>query len=214
MSIGDLEYDYRAFNSRFSGDEALLVKFYMDTVEDKAESKKEGRPIFKEVEFVDIRIPGDRNAICRPARDYDKNRFREHYRRFKDRVEGDDQIVGTLLTEWPPIPRSMCEELAFFHVKTVEQLANMSDSQASRFMGINKMRARAKQWLENAEKQKPIDELQDKLDEQNSEIAELKAALNNLMAVVDSEGDDEDLTAAQKTRRKRRAVNKAKEKVD
>ncbi len=57
-----------------AADDALLVKFYIDSVEDRQASKKEGRPVFKDMEMIDIRVPGSRNNVVRVAREADKQR--------------------------------------------------------------------------------------------------------------------------------------------
>jgi len=41
----------------------LYVSFYMDAIEFKAESEKAGRPVFKDVPFIKIIVPGDVNNI-------------------------------------------------------------------------------------------------------------------------------------------------------
>lgn len=214
-SIGADQFDPNRFThaGRNEADKTLLVKFFMKPRQDKAESMAQGRPVFRDVEYIDIKIPGNRNAgACRPANDQDRARFPEHYKAFKDRVSQEIN-EGTPLTEWPLISRSQAEELAFFHVKTVEQLATMSDAQASKFMGLSSVRAKAKTWLENVEKDKPLWEMDQKLRAQNAEIAELKQSLADVLARVEGGEEDEDLTAAQRKRAKSRAIKAAKEKV-
>lgn len=184
--IGNNEYDLnhrdfqRAGKYNPEADATLLVKFYMRPRLDQAASKKEGRPIYKEVEHIDIRVPGNRNAgAARPATPADKERFAEHYRRFKDRVSQDD-TSGTLLSEWAPISRSQAEELAFFHVKTVEQLANMSDTQVSKFMGMMGLKERAKEWLDKINEDKKYNEVAEEAKAANKKNSELEHELNEL----------------------------------
>ena len=52
------EYNHEDFdpNNRKAQDEQLLVKFFVKAVPDKNATKEEGRPIFKDVEYVDIKI--------------------------------------------------------------------------------------------------------------------------------------------------------------
>lgn len=130
-------------------DEQLMVKFFIKERQDKDATATEGRPIFKEVEYVEIRIAGKRDAqACRPATHADKQRFHRHYSMFKDRIEA--PVTGTPLSEWPAITRSQCEELSFISVKTVEQLANMADSNISNIQGGYTLKRRANEWLETA----------------------------------------------------------------
>lgn len=195
-------------------DKSLLVKFFVKPRQDRAASARQNRPIFKDVEYIDIKIPGNRNAgACRPATDADKRRFPDHYRAFKDRIS-QDVNEGTPLLEWPLMSRSMAQELAFFHVKTVEQLATMSDTQAARFMGISALREKARVWLENAEKEKPLFDMDKKIKEQQQEIEELKSSLNEMIQRVDlGRAKVSEETPQQKRRGTRRAVERAKEQV-
>ena len=69
-------------------------------------------------------------------------------------------VDGTPLAEWPLMSRSQVEELSFHHVKTVEQLIKMSDVQASKFMGMNDLRRKAKVWLEHTDETAKINEIE------------------------------------------------------
>ncbi len=160
-------------------DEGLLVRFYIKPRPDSAETARQGRPVFKDTEYIEIRTPGKRDPIARPASGADIERFPRHYEAFKNRVNG-EMVEGTPLTEWPHISRSMVEELSFFHVKTVEQLVSMSDTNAQQFMGINALRKKAKEWLEFAKEGKAAADLKEELQQRDDEIAQLKAAVMEL----------------------------------
>lgn len=161
-------------------DEGLLVRFYYKEVQDKEETLEKGRPIFKETEYVEIRIPGKRDIqAARPASYADKQRFSRHYEAFKKRVEAPKE--GTPLEEWPMITRSQAEELSFLHVKTVEQLVAMSDNNLSSFMGGYGLQRKAKEWLEASSETALIAEkeaLQDKVDKLIAQVEDLTAKKN------------------------------------
>lgn len=162
-------------------DDQLLVRFFLKPREDAVASKEAGRPVYKDTEFVEIRTPGSRDAVCRPARAGDIARFQRHYDAFKSRTDT-ELLEGTLLAEWPLITRSHAEELSFFNVKTVEQLVAMSDQNANQFMGIQSLKRKAKEWLEQAAENKAAEELQAELKKRDDEIAELKAAVKAMQA--------------------------------
>jgi hypothetical protein len=163
-------------------DEGLLVKFFVKPFHDKMASQKEGRPVYRDVEYIDIKIPGERgNGICRPAKPRDIARFPRHYEAFKRRTS-QELDEGTPLTEWASIGRSQAEELAFYNVKTVEQLASVNDVDISGFMGGNMLKAKAIEWLAAAEEGKKTEELRVELAKRDDEIAELKAAVKALQA--------------------------------
>ena len=156
-------------------DEQLMVRFFYKERQDKAASAKEGRPIFKEIEYVEIRVPGSRDAqACRPATHRDKNRFPGHYKGFKDRVAV--PLEGTPLAEWTQVTRSQVENLAFMNVKTVEQLANLSDTHITKLQGGHNLKAKAAAWLESAGESKLLAEkeaLEKRLADMEAKMAEM-----------------------------------------
>lgn len=188
-------------NNRFAGDNNLLVRFVMHPRMNQARSEEEGRPIFEEVPFVQIMIPGNKESqIFRPATKIDKSRFAEHYRKFEARVQ-DEAIEGTLLAEWPGITRSQVEELKFFNIKTVEQLASMADSNGVAVMGINGLKQRAQEFLLKANDNRMETELQ----AAREELAALRARLDAKDAAEAApapNGDAEEAPAAPKRRRR------------
>ena len=76
-----LDYDYtdHTDSQQEEADRSLLVKFYHHSVKSERESSIEGRPVFKEKEYIDIRVPGQRDSVIRPASQRDKDRFPRHY---------------------------------------------------------------------------------------------------------------------------------------
>lgn len=184
------EYNHEEFKSREAADDTLLVKFFVKAVKDEAKSLEEGRPVFKDVEYIDIRVPGQRDSMaCRPASARDIERFPRHYHAFKERTELPQE--GTPLSEWPAISRSQAEELSFYNVKTVEQLAELSDTHASQFMGIQALKRQAKDWLEVAKEQAAANNLRKELEQRDEMIASLQEQINELTALLEPEEDGE-----------------------
>ena len=182
------DFDYKDFenSAQQEQDKGLLVKFYLKPLQSKEKSEAEGRPVFVETEYIDIKVPGNRGAgAVRKATNADKQRFAEHYARFKQRVDG-EQDEGLPLTEWPAVTRSQAEELAFFHIKTVEQLANMADGQAGKFMGMYQLREKAKKYLEHSKSAFTLWETEQKFEDLRKENADLRESLNALMETVSS----------------------------
>jgi hypothetical protein len=202
------DFNHNDFSSQASreSDKALLVKFFVKPKQSQAQSLKEGRPVYRDTEYIDIKVAGNRSGgACRPATSADKQRFPEHYAAFKQRTDHDVEI-GTPLIEWPLISRSFAEELAFFHVKTVEQLATMADTQVSKFMGGYDIRTKAKKWIDQAAKDKPMWEMDGRMKKMEEENESLKASL----AALISEMEVPDKTAHQV----KRALKKAKKQTE
>ncbi|MDZ7906523.1 MAG: hypothetical protein U5N55_12685 [Cypionkella sp.] len=115
--------------------DALTVPFfYTIAKQDFAASKEAGRPIYKDVEVVEVRIAGDRNyTLVAPAhsmwlrvdgeeRTY-ADRWPDAYARFK---AGAAQIAtGTPLSELPFLSEAKRAELRGVKVYTAEALASL-----------------------------------------------------------------------------------------
>jgi hypothetical protein len=168
-------------------DARLWVKFTMRPKEDVEASAKEGRPIFTEVEWITIMIPGERDTVERPMEAQDHKRFAKQYAHWKQ--TGQEAATGTLLSVWPGITVSQVEELKHFRVRTVEDLANLSDGVTQRFMGIQALKQKAKAFLEAASanggarmqaaidaKDAQIASMQNMLKEQSEKIEQLLKA--------------------------------------
>lgn len=143
------EDDVTHFESRYAGDKGVFAKFYIHARHNEEKSAKEGRPIFDEMEYVEIFTPGSSsNIIRRPAKDMDRERFKGAYRAFKEM--GADAVDGTPLGEVTWLARSQVEELFHSRIRTVEQLAEVADSACVNIPGLFGLRQKAKEFLERA----------------------------------------------------------------
>ncbi len=135
---------------RQKGDENLFVEFYTDAVESKMKSDAAGRPVFEDRPFIRITIPGDQhNVIEQVAKPYYQNRFPDEWARFQRNQE--QQTEGWPLKTWPVVTSAQVKNLEFLNVRTVEQLANLTDSQCQRVgMDAASLRAKAKAALDAA----------------------------------------------------------------
>ena len=169
-------------NGRYQGDEQLLVKFFKHAKLSQSKTKAEGRPVYEDLDYIQILQPGNKDSIViRPATKMDKQRFAEHWRRYEARQD-DEYVEGTILEEWSGITRSQVEELRYLNIRTVEQLANLSDSNAQNVMGVQALKAKAAKYLETAEK-----------DATAEKFAELEAKYEALLAKMESaEEEDEE----------------------
>ena len=177
-AIADFNHEDFDVSQQTKQDEMLLVKFYTKSVQDKARSEAEGRPIFKDVEYVDIRVPGSRDGAARPATFRDKQRFPRHYQAFKQRTELSEE--GTPLTEWGAISRSLAEELSFQNVKTVEQLAGMSDGLASQMRGGQSLKAKAQKFLDRMKREVSVEKLEAELADRDKVLDGLQEQIKAL----------------------------------
>ena len=122
-----------ANNPEFQGahnpDSRLAVKFYSKTVPNKFESEKQGRPIFFDLDYVQIFVPGDNTSVIdQPVREDHKQRFPLQWARYNNNRSENTHEIGTPLTQWPRITPAQAEELRALKFYTVEGIANASDA--------------------------------------------------------------------------------------
>lgn len=162
-------------------DAKLFVRFSVRPTKNEAASVSAGRPVFADTEYVEIVVPGDKqNVVLRPVRDADKQRFGRQYAAFK---AGDaEQVTGTPLSEWPAVTRSQVEELAYFKIRTVEQLAGVSDGNLKNAGPFLALRQKARDWLEKAEGGALESKLRAELDAEKLARETLQAQVAELVA--------------------------------
>lgn len=174
-----MEGDYR---SRGADGSAVFVKFSLVPKQNEEKTKAEGRPVFDDVEYIEIRNPGDNtNVPHRPVRDHDRQRFQFQYQAWK--AGQAEALSGTPLSQWPQVSRAQVEELAFSHVRTVEQLADISDSVAQRLgMGVLALRSRAKEYLERSKDEAAAIRLASELEKRDAMLEAMARKLEALEA--------------------------------
>jgi hypothetical protein len=135
-----------------------------------------GRPIYVDREYIRKMIPGDReNEVVRPVRPEDIVAYRARYNQFKS---GQTQaIAGTPLEQWPGLTKAQVRELAFFNVRSVEQLAQVSDANLSKIGTYTAIRKKAQDWLAAARGAAPVEEARAEARRATEEVAELRRQL-------------------------------------
>lgn len=140
------------FNPKPDNKDHAFPRFYTRAVENAFKSEAEGHPCFDDVDYVEITIGGDtRTTVDRAVKPEDKERWPEHWRRYREGQEAPTE--GVPLMEWPQITASVIKELNALNFRTVEQLAGASDAALQRFMGGQALREKARLWLEQANDQ-------------------------------------------------------------
>jgi hypothetical protein len=159
--------------------QGAIVEFYMEAVEFKAESEREGRPIFREIPFVRIQNPGDRNNVLEvKANEHYKQRYPRQWDAFQRGQGG--EMVGTPLNQWPQITKSQAKEAEYFSIRTVEQLAEVTDTAIKKIgMGWMELRKKARDDLQAAAGTAPITALQAENERLRQEFEALKASIQN-----------------------------------
>lgn len=160
---------------RLPGDEALKVKFFKKAEKSTVKTEEEGRPIFDDLDFVLILIPGDpQTRIETIATEHYKRRFPMEWRKYQESNSNTES--GTPLAAWGMLSQAQVHELSYFNITTVEALAELSDANAQKFMGgMVNMRERAKRYLAAAAGSAELEKQQSELAKRDAEIAELRS---------------------------------------
>ena len=124
-------------NPEFSGasnpDARLVAQFYSVAVKQGFESEAQGRPIYKDVDYVRIFVPGDSTSVIEtPVREDHKARFSIQWAHYMNKHGGDAKEVGTPLSQWARLSPAQVEELRALKFYTVESIANASDANIQR----------------------------------------------------------------------------------
>lgn len=169
-------------------DQGLFVNFYYESVKDEEKSTEAGRPIFTDREYIKIIPVGDKNTvICEPVTEEYKYRFPVQYAAFK-RQEVQPQ-EGTPLEEWPILTKSQALNFKSANVHTVEQLANVSDTNLHNLgMGAAALREKAKVFLQSASSTSAVVSLQEQLADALTQIQALKNQLAGFSAETKKRG--------------------------
>lgn len=187
--MAEVEFDYAetadAFRpgARFAGDDKLAVRFFVNPWPDPVATAEAGYPKYVNREFIEIVVPGDKdNTVCRPVRDLDKRRFATRYAAFKANEEQVSE--GMPLSQWPGVTRAQVEELRFFKITTVEQLAEMADAVAQRFAGATNLKNRAKDYLARAAGDAVDTKLQAAVQQKDAELNAMRQQMEAMQAAM------------------------------
>lgn len=176
-------------NPEFSGasnpDSRLAVQFYSKPVQNAFRSQEEARPIFEDVDFVKIYVPGDSTLVIdTPAREDHKARFPLQWAHYQNKHGGDSKLIGTPLSQWPLVTAAQAEELKALKFFTVEQIANAGDAQLQRLgmvagMSPHAFRDRAQRFLAVAKQESDVNHSEERikaLEAENARIQQESAA--------------------------------------
>lgn len=184
FSEASYEMTDSAFGREDKADEKLFVQFTMYPHPDRDATAKEGRPIFKEIEYIMIMVPGDKESIVhRPAWAKDFQRFPKQYSAFKNK-QSQEGVSGTPLRAVGFLSLGQMKELEFFNCYTVEQLAGIPDAHASKFMGIQRLKTLANDYLTAAKETAPLTAIRAEIEKKDQELAAANMALADQSARI------------------------------
>lgn len=175
------DLDNKDFVGAINPDSRLAVQFYLRSVQNEFESNKQGRPIFEDVDFVKIFVPGDSTSVIDTAvRDDHKQRFPLQWAHYKNK-QGDTKEVGTPLSAWQRLTPAQAEELRAIKFFTVEAIANASDANLQRLgmiagMSAYAFREAAQRFLATANNESAVQEAEARVKAAEERAANAEAA--------------------------------------
>lgn len=183
MNIGSLS-EWTAIAEQQSGNteaasDGCIATFYTHPVQNKHKSRIEDRPIFDPVPYVKIVSPGDNKSVVdREVQDADKKRWPNAWRRFEAEEEG--TLDGTPLEEWGYLTVTQRAEYRHVGMRTVEQLANLSDDMVAKIgPGAREIRERAAQYLKPQDD--VVTDLRSQIADKDRQIADLEGQLSEAL---------------------------------
>jgi len=171
-----------------NADNSLYVTFYKKAVEIADETAAQGRPIYRECDFVRIMVPGNSlSEIDTIAREDHKNRFPVQWARYVNTQGESENIQGTPITEWPLVSVSQAEELRGLKFYTVESIANASDLVIQKIgmaagMSPYEFRNKAKTFLNLANETAEIAKKEEQITHLQEENAKIRAETDAKLA--------------------------------
>lgn len=127
----------------------LMVRFAMNREKNEPKSLVSGHDVFEEVEVVFIRILGSKDEVVNIVTDDHRQTYADQYRAWKAGQSA--PVSGMPLEEWTAASQSFVDDMRGYGVRTVEQLAALSDGIVGAKPGWLTMRSKAAAYLEQAQ---------------------------------------------------------------
>jgi len=168
----------------------VVPRFYIHTTENKAKSKLAGRPIFDDMEVVEVRFAGNRqtvsvfpaHAVCGQIQDEDGDfrpttyaeRWPDQYKRFKAKQQ--QVAAGTPVDELPFLTQAKRSELKALSIYTAEALAALDGQELKNLgQGGRELKNQAQAYLDRAAGSADVTAMASKIEELTQLVAELRA---------------------------------------
>jgi hypothetical protein len=182
-----MQNDANWTNESFMEDNRGKMAVFFHTVQRQNNFKTiaEKRPIFEEKIFLKKLVPGDSTLVVdRPMRETDIDEYPVEWARFQQKKE--QRVAGTPIDAWAILSDTQKAEFKALHIYTIDQFAQLADSAGNKIMGFNDLRDKAKAFIAAAQDSQMFDKIRAetdaKLAQQEEEMAQLKALVNELSA--------------------------------
>lgn len=146
----------------------VQVEFFLHPMLQGKESQDAGREIYKDAPHVRIRVAGqDKSEVVKEVTEKVKMRFPEEWAAFEKGMEAPSH--GTPLSQWGRITPALGRTLGLLNIRTVEDLATLSDAGVMEVgPGGFKLRGDAQKFLSLSQSSADLSRLED-LEKSNAE---------------------------------------------
>lgn len=170
--------------------------FRVESQLDQEESKKQGKAVYKNVEMVEIIVPGDKTLRAYTyVREAEKRRWPKQYEAFKKGIDAEPD--GYPLNQWPMMNPALIASLKDMNVFTVEQFAEVQDQHLQSLPHAQSLQLKARAFLDAQKDASTVIKLQAELEKlvnanesKQETIDKLNARLDALESMMRSERDE------------------------
>lgn len=168
------------------GDAQALVKFFPKSVIHGFKSQEAGHPVYMKKDYISVMFPGERDTVIREVKPTDKMRWPRQWAAYEAGAE--QEVEGTPILHLFPNDPEIADNLGAVKIKTIEQLAGLSDTQLLGIgMGAREFQNRAKRFLEGAAAAGKYHRLERELAERDRKIEQLAGLIEALQKQVNGE---------------------------
>lgn len=169
----------------FGTDRRLMVRFFTMPVLQPYQSAASGRPVYVGTDMIEVRQPGERDAVVRPAHIGDQHRFRQHWEAFQANQE---QVQdGIPLANLFPAEPEVVAMLKALRIHTVDALAGLTEAGIQRVgMGARAWVKKATDYLDGLTSAEGILKLQAEVATRDAQIDDLMQQLRNTGARLEA----------------------------
>jgi hypothetical protein len=162
-----------------------ILRFYTEPVEQTALSAEQGRPVYKDVDYVGITNPGSRDEHVAVAEKKAKTDEYIAWAYKKWKVTQEQVVDGTPVETVPFLGKAQVMELKAINIHSLEQLATASEPALQRMMGLRDLKKKAEAYMAAAKDSAIVTKMQHELSQRDAEIASLKASMTQMSTRFD-----------------------------
>lgn len=156
-----------------NADKNLVVRFFQKPKKNKFKSREQGKPVYVNQDYVEIRVPGSSDVVSRKAEDKDKKRFPRQWQAYQTNTEFcEDGIPLDTVSFLTAANVAMLKDSG---IKTVEQLAGINEANAADVgIGVIQLIDLARGYLDSGTTVAKLAELQHQNDLLKNELQSLR----------------------------------------